>query len=196
MSPESTRLIGQAEANARDARDRFGALTPAQLDWKPGAERWSVAQCLDHLIRIDASYWPALREIESGTYRTPLARRIPWLPDFWAKMILGAVQPTATRRFRTSKGAEPSASDLGADIVDRFVAHVDEVVRHMRQLDALGAGDAVIGSPVAPLASYRVLDAFRIMVAHQQRHLLQARRVTETDGFPGAAVIVTSGRSD
>lgn len=184
MSETFTGLIAEAESIGADARAEFGGLTRAQLNWKPSAERWSVAQCLDHLIRIDSSYDAAFRAIESGTYRTPLARRIPLLPTFWTKMILPAVQPQAQRRFKTSKGAQPASSELGHDIVERFVRHQRDVAGHMRDIAARGAGSTIIGSPIAPLASYTVLDAFRIMVAHSRRHLLQARRVTEEPGFP------------
>jgi hypothetical protein len=41
-----------------------------------------------------------------------------------------------------------------------------------------------ITSAVAPIAFYSVLDAFKILVAHERRHLLQAERVVNADGFP------------
>jgi hypothetical protein len=44
----------------------------------------------------------------------------------------------------------------------------------------------VIQSPVAPVAFYSMLDAFRIIVTHERRHLLQAQRVTQSPGFPTA----------
>ncbi len=187
MTEAFTRLIAEAESIGADARAEFGGLTRAQLNWKPSAGRWSVAQCLDHLMKIDSSYDAAFRAIEEGTYRTPLARRIPLLPKLWTKMILPAVQPEAARRFKTSKGAEPAASDFGDDVVDRFVEHQRHVAEHMRRIDARAAGSTIIGSPIAPVASYSVLDAFRIMTAHSRRHLLQARRVTEEPGFPRSA---------
>jgi hypothetical protein len=35
---------------ARDARSTFGDLGVAQLNWRPDATRWSVAQCFQHLL--------------------------------------------------------------------------------------------------------------------------------------------------
>jgi hypothetical protein len=42
----------------------------------------------------------------------------------------------------------------------------------------------IIVSPVASAAFYSVLDAFRIVVAHERRHIEQAARVTRATGFP------------
>jgi hypothetical protein len=34
------------------------------------------------------------------------------------------------------------------------------------------------------LVTYSALDGWRLIVAHDQRHLEQARRVTQSPGFP------------
>lgn len=36
----------------------FSNISSEQLNWKPSAESWSIAQCLDHLIIADSSYFP------------------------------------------------------------------------------------------------------------------------------------------
>lgn len=185
MKPEAWKdFAREAEAMAQDARAEFGALTAEQLNWKPAPDRWSVAQCLEHLIVTDSSYWPTFGRIREGRYRTPLLRRLPLLSRMWGALILSAVRPEAARRYRTSRKMEPTMGDLGSDIVDRFVAHQHELVEHIRGLEARDAGDVIIGSPVGPLASYDVEMALRIILAHARRHLLQARRVTEMTAFP------------
>jgi sulfite reductase beta subunit-like hemoprotein len=42
----------------------------------------------------------------------------------------------------------------------------------------------VITSPVAAAITYSLMDAYRLIVVHEQRHFQQARRVTEEPGFP------------
>jgi hypothetical protein len=43
----------------------------------------------------------------------------------------------------------------------------------------------IVASPIAGFVTYNMLDACRIVVAHERRHFEQARRVTEAEGFPG-----------
>ena len=49
-------VYDEAEAITGDAKALFGHLTREQLNWKPAANSWSVAQCLDHLITINREY--------------------------------------------------------------------------------------------------------------------------------------------
>jgi len=181
------RLLGfasEARAILADAQAEFWGLSAEELNWKPGPERWSVAQCLDHLVRIDGAYWPVFEQIEAGAYRPSLARRTIGMPALFGRLVLGAVEPRSPRAYRTSRNAEPAKGDIDVGILQRFERHQHELIRHIEQLDARDAGDVVIPSPVAPIASYTVYDALRILVAHERRHLQQARRVTETAGFP------------
>ena len=39
-------------------------------------------------------------------------------------------------------------------------------------------------SPFVAFITYTVLDGWRVIVAHGRRHLEQARRVTQSPGFP------------
>jgi hypothetical protein len=184
MKGRLSRFVPEARSISSDARAQFGALTPEQLNWKPSADRWSVAQCLDHLVRIDGAYWPVFQQIEAGTYRTSLARRIPGLPGLFGRFVLKAVEPQSPKPYKTAKHVEPAKGDIDVGILTRFERHQQELIGHMEKLDEREAEDVVIPSPVFGLASYSVYDALRIIIAHERRHLAQARRVTETPGFP------------
>ena len=60
MTTELNSLVKQLETIAGDAERVFGGLSPAQLNWKPSAERWSVGQCFDHLITTNRTYLPII----------------------------------------------------------------------------------------------------------------------------------------
>ena len=48
-------LIIVAEAVAEEIKQTFGALAPAQLNWKANAAGWSIGQCFDHIITSPAA---------------------------------------------------------------------------------------------------------------------------------------------
>ena len=56
----------------------------------------------------------------------------------------------------------------------------------MRATDGADLRGTIVTSPVSPLVTYSLLDAYRIMVAHGRRHFEQAQRVTEAAGFPSS----------
>jgi DinB superfamily len=180
-------LVADAESIALEAQRTFGSLSPAQLNWKPGADAWSVAQCFDHLIRINSTYFPALRRIQEKGYTPGWRDRVPFLSRLIGSLVLKAVEPGAPRKFKAAAHVTPASSAIDGQIIERFVTHQQEVIRHMKQTAERGdLGGMIIVSPVASAAFYSVLDAFRIVVAHERRHMEQAGRVRRTVGFPAA----------
>jgi hypothetical protein len=184
MNEGIPKLIDEAKAIAADAQKTFGHLTAEQLNWKPNAESWSVAQCFGHLISINSSYFPLIKKIAHGQYKPSLQERLPLLPWFFGSMILKAVQPQAQRKFKADARFQPSSSAIGRDIIAKFVAHQQEVIEHIRMTENLNLQKTIITSPVASFATYSLLDAYKIVVAHERRHMGQAQRVMETEGFP------------
>jgi hypothetical protein len=179
-------IYDEAEAIAGDAKTFFGHLNSAQLNWKPAADSWSVAQCLDHLISINREYYPVFDRILKGEYRKTSLHRMPFLPAFFGSVMINAVSPGSQRKFKAPGAARPSSSSIDPQIVDRFIAHQRETLAKMKSLEGRGPSGIIITSPFASVVVYSLLDAFRVVVAHERRHFAQARRVMETHGFPPA----------
>lgn len=177
-------VITAANNIANEARSTFGHLTPLQLNWKPSPERWSVAQCFDHLITVNKGYFPEIDRVLAGKKRT-LWESMPVLPGLMGKMVIKAVEPTSTRKFKARKNFEPAQSDIKGSIINDFVDHQAEMVKKMKATQHLDLEKIVITSPVAAVMTYNLMDAYRIIVGHEQRHFQQAKRVTEEAGFPG-----------
>jgi DinB superfamily len=177
-------LIAEATAIATDAERTFGRLSYEQLNWKRRPEEWSVAQCFDHLVKIDSTYFPQFRQIEQGQYSPTWRDRVPIVGRLFGSLVLGAVQPQAQRKFKAARHVEPSTSGIDSSILARFTAHQQEVIEHMNRTGNLDLSSIVVKSPVAPVVFYSLLDAFRIIVAHERRHMAQAERVTAAGGFP------------
>lgn len=184
MNHELPGLIAEAHAIAGDARRMFGGLNREQLNWQRRDDEWSVAQCFEHLIKINATYFPQLQRVADGSHQNTWRGRLPWLARMFGSLVLGAVKPEAPRKLKAARKVRPSSSAIDPDIVDRFVAHQQDVIERMKQTGSRDLSAAVIISPLASFAFYSVLDAFRIIVTHERRHMAQADRVTKAEGFP------------
>lgn len=183
------RVAGELLAVAEEARGAFGGLTPAQLNWKPTPEQWSVGQCLEHLIRTNRGFFPVLEGVARGTRRQTLWERVSPLSGLFGKVLLRTL--ASERKFRAARRLDPSASEVGAGVVAEFARQQEELAGLMRAAAGADLRRIIITSPVSGLVTYNMLDACRIVVAHNRRHLRQARRVTEVSGFPRAAAAVS-----
>jgi DinB superfamily len=184
MNEELPKLIDEANIIAGDAQKSFGHLSWEQLNWKPSPNQWSVAQCLDHLIVINSTYFPTIQQVVRNGYKPSLQQRLPLLPRFFAWMVIKAVSPETKAKFKTAGHVAPSISTIGNDIVARFKTHQEELIRHMRMTEKLDLSNTIITSPVASFATYSMLNAFKIAITHERRHFLQAKRVMQAAGFP------------
>jgi len=174
----------EAESIAGDAKTLFGHLNPEQLNWKASADSWSVAQCLDHLISSNQSYDPVFDRILKGEYRETFLHRLPLLPGFFGRMMISAVSPDNRRKFKAPGASQPSSSSIDPQIVERFVTHQRATLAKMRLVEDRDPAETIITSPFVGAVVYSLLDAFRLMVAHERRHFNQAQRMMQADGFP------------
>jgi hypothetical protein len=177
-------LIAETDAIVRDTQAQFGQLNATQLNWKPAAESWSVAQCLDHLMTANRQMFPVMTATASGAHKANLWEGMPIIPGLMGKLMVKSVSPKAKQKLKAPTKIKPSASALDAQIVARFVDHQREVAEQLKRLTAVEADRIVMTSPLLSIVTYSLLDAARLIVAHERRHLAQAQRVTQTAGFP------------
>jgi len=177
-------VLAEAEAIAQDVPVALGQLNAEQLNWKPNAESWSVGQCLEHLMAADYAMFGAFDEVLSGQKRATRWERMPLLPSLFGRLMVKAVSPQATQKLKAPPKIQPTTSTIDAQIVSRFGKHQRELISRLQGLENFFVEKIVMTSPLMKLITYSVLDACRLIVAHERRHLAQAKRVMETTGFP------------
>lgn len=190
LPTELQALIDQIDAAEKDARDLIRGLDDRQANWQPeGGKAWSVAQCLDHLARINGFYVEAVlprvrRMSEQGT-ATFLSPTPTWL----GRKFVESLEPPVTRRFKVpSARVAPAPAIPAADALASFVnSHVR--YRTLVTLCArLDPNRVRVPNPFFKWAWMRVSTVLLVIPAHDRRHLSQARGVREHAGFPRTTV--------
>lgn len=176
-------LITAANDIAAEAKSTFGRLSPTQLNWKPSAERWSVAQCFDHLLTSNQGYLPLIDGVLAGIKPT-FWQRMPVLPGLAGKLLIKSLDPKSTRKIKAPAKFQPSHSDINPSVIDDFADQQARIVEKMKATEHLDLENIIITSPVSAAITYSLMDAYRIIVVHERRHFEQARRVTEEPSFP------------
>lgn len=172
----------QIDETTRDFNNLFGLLTAAELNWKPAANTWSIAQNVEHLIVINQSYFPIINSVRDSTYKTPFISRFGFVADLIGKKILDSVQVDQKRKVTTFPIWEPTQSDISEDILDRFGIHQSELKEYIENAQDMIEKGTVISSPANKYIVYKLETAFDIIVTHERRHLEQARGVLELLG--------------
>lgn len=158
-------------------QETFGDLTDAQLNIKPNQNTWSIAQNIDHFITINSSYFPILKEVRNVNYKPPFIAKIGFIPKMLGNAMLKSVQPQNKKKIKTFEIWEPHKGKNITHIINTFNLHQDELKQEIK--DSENILKSVISSLANKNIVYTVEKAFEILIAHEKRHLQQAKKVND-----------------
>ena len=168
---------------ADDTRSTFGSLSSEQLNWKLAENSWSVGQCFDHIIKTNQEFYPEFDKLASGTRKNSFLENYSPLSGFFGRFLIKAVSEDSKKAKAPSKRIVPP-SDIDADIIERFASHIEEVNKKLEACSSADRHKTVVTSPFLAVFTYKLDDAYTVLVEHTKRHFRQAKRVTEAEGFP------------
>jgi hypothetical protein len=156
------------------------ALTPAQWTFSPGDDRWSIAQCAEHLILSEDGLLGTVRGQILATAATPESARTTRGRDG----VVVAAMRDRSQRIKTFPFLEPQVvAPTPAAFVSAFLVRRGATLRYVRE-----TADA-LHDHVAPLGALGDLDAYQwllLLASHTERH---AAQIEEVKGQPGYACL-------
>jgi len=167
-----------------DVESTFGSLDAQQLNWRSDPSRWSVAQCFEHLLKMNALMLPAAEDALDTAKPITVWQRLPVLPSLFGPMMVRSQSPDTRRKYTAPAPGRPSNSDISSDIVHRFIEQQRALVTRLQAADERKAAGTIMASPFIKVICYSVLDGWRLVFAHGRRHVEQARRVITEPTFP------------
>lgn len=176
-------IISDMNAVAEDAKAAFGTMSNDQLNWKPGEKSWSVAQCLDHLIKTNEQFYPEFAKLATGNRKNSFWENVSPLTGWAGRFLIKAVSEDSKKAKAPSKAIVPP-SDLDAGIVDKFAEHIADLNKKIESVADIDRKKTVVTSPFLAIFTYTLDDAYTVLVEHSKRHVRQAKRVVEAEGFP------------
>jgi hypothetical protein len=99
-------------------------------------------------------------------------------------LLIKSLDPTSARKIKAPKKFQPAQSDISGSVINDFIDQQGKIVEKMKATEHLDLERTIISSPIAAPITYSLMDAYRIIVVHEQRHFQQAKRVTEESAFP------------
>ena len=155
----------------------FATLSSRELNWKPIPEKWSIAGCLEHLNIYSRYYNPAMeRAIAEGKKYVPTENfKSSWFGNFSVK----SVHPDNMKPQKTLKRLDPAQSTISNNVVEEFMEHQQKLRKILAESHAINLNKAKIPAEVAKFMKLRLGDCLRFVIAHEQRHIRQAKNVLE-----------------
>jgi uncharacterized damage-inducible protein DinB len=190
---KSETLIDQLEEDIKQiiaAGEHLRQADPVKLSYPPTKGKWSVAQVLEHLNAYNRHYLPAIEQA-----MVPVVRDInAWfVPGFWGNYFTKSMLPKnvyeVKNKMRAMKDYSPSNSVNVEAVFEEFTKHQRKFLQLLEIARKRDLNTIRIPITLTRLIRLKLGDMFRFLIAHEQRHMMQARNAIKavgvsTDKFP------------
>ena len=129
-------------------------------------------------------YLPAIDEGVAEAIRRGMYGAGPYSYNWIGRLMVYVNQPTTRRRASAPKAFRPEPGRSRHDVMAAFHAYQVQYVDRLHQANGLDLARARVASPAARWIRMPLGSAFAMTLAHERRHLAQARRVLSAEGFP------------
>ena len=174
-------MLDQISAIKAEGEAIVAGLSDEQLNWHARPGSWSILDCLQHLNVGVTETLPAFdRSIAEGRAKGQLANGGgPFRYSWFARMMVGSMEPPPKFRMRAPRliRVAPASSRRSAEVVPEFRRIRDQLAERVRQADGLDLARVRLISPINRLLRMPLGGYFNFILAHDRRHLWQARNV-------------------
>jgi len=190
---KSEELINQLQADVKQimaAAEHLQTADPVKLNYCPAEGSWSVAQVLEHLNAYNRYYLPV---IERSMIHISKDTSAWFVSGFWGNYFTKTMMPKnvyeVKNKMKAMKGYRPDKG-LNVDSVFReFFQHQNKLLQLLDVAKRRNLNSIRIPISISKLIRFKLGDTFRFLIAHEQRHMIQARNAIKavgvsTDKFP------------
>lgn len=151
------------------------ARTDLLVRLKP--DTWCIAECLDHLTQTTHAFLPAI----SAAIATapPLSRNRRLRTGIIPRLFIWNLNPPYRIRFTVLPHLAPQNPD-SETAWNNFVDSQRQLLESVRSAAGLAIDRVSLKSPVYARLRYNIYSAFRMLVAHQSRHIWQIEQILKS----------------
>ncbi len=167
-------LIERTRVNSNQA-EKFKLLSNEKLNLRIKQDSWSILECLEHLNLYGDFYIPEIKtSIEKsktqprGTFKSGI------LGNYFAKSMLPKEK---LNKMKTFKDKNPIGSALDKSTIDRFILQQEQFLTLLDKSRAVDLGKTKTAISISKWIRLKLGDTFRVVIYHNDRHILQANNV-------------------
>jgi uncharacterized damage-inducible protein DinB len=190
---KSEELINQLQADVKHiiaAAEHLSTADPVKLNYCAEEGSWSVAQVLEHVNAYNRYYLPA---IEKSMIHISKDTSAWFVPGFWGNYFTKMMMPKNVyeikNKMKAMKNYKPAKGLNVEAVFNEFFQHQNKLLQLLDVARRRNMNSIRIPITISKLIRFKLGDTFRFLIAHEQRHMIQARNAIKavgvsTDKFP------------
>ena len=163
--------------SALEMVDEFKSLSHKELNYKPSNNQWSILECVEHLNLYGKFYLPEIENQLKNAQKTETKQEFKSsaLGDYF----VGLIKADNPKKMKATKMMDATDSDLDVTTIDLFMEQLETLKELIVMSKKVNLKKVKTAISLTKLVKLRLGDTFRFLVYHNERHLLQAKRVME-----------------
>lgn len=162
-------------------KEQLSGLTPSVLLQAPEPGKWSIAQCLEHLNGYGRYYIPhleaAISKGEQLKAIAPATFRSSWLGNYFTNLMKPKEDGTLKSKMQSPKDHRPAPALDAAAVLQESLHQQQQLMRLLQRAEKINLQTLKVPISISRWIKLSAGDTFRFLIAHEQRHILQALRV-------------------
>ena len=170
------KLITLTKEN-RDEVQGFKNLTIQELNFKEDKESWSILECIEHLNRYGDFYIPEIGiQLEKSKFKKAEIYKTGFFGNYFANSMLPKEK---VNKMKTFKSMNPIHSKIDKKVLDKFIQQQETMLKLLIKAKATDINKVKTAISITPLIRLRLGDTFKVVIFHNWRHLIQAKKLVK-----------------
>lgn len=166
-------LEQQTESHLTEAINSFQNLNEKKLLQPAVNGGWSIAQCLEHLNRYGNYYLPEIKKGLEKDFPNTDEFKSTWLGTYFTKMMS---PDSGKKKIKAFKEYVPTPNLDAYVVVAEFIHQQETLLKYLRLARIKDLNRIKIAISISKWIKLRLGDTFQFLIAHNERHLRQAKR--------------------
>jgi hypothetical protein len=173
-------LQQQTEQYVQKAISEWQNKSAAPFNSQPNPGSWSAAQCLEHLNIYGRYYLPAIenaiaKENKAQSKRSNIFRS-GWLGNYFTNLMKPGENGSLKKKMKAPSNARPQTELNTPAVIAEFIDQQEKLLQLLEKAKSIDLNKARVPISIAKFIRLKLGDVFMFLIAHNQRHILQAER--------------------
>lgn len=173
LQEDTARLIAQT-------KELLLSIEEEALSQSPAPGKWSAVQCIEHLNSYNRYYLPQIEKaLLNGAYKNLPAQttyKPGWIGSYFTKLMKPGVNGELASKMQAPKDHRPAAHLNAKKVMTEFIEGEEKLLSYLERAEELNIAKLRVPISIAKFIKLKLGDTFRFLIAHQQRHMLQAMK--------------------
>lgn len=185
---KSEDLINELKTDVRQlilAVEAMRGMDKMKLAYPLSDGKWTAVQCLEHLNSYNRYYVPAIEKAIAENR----GEKSAWfqsgrLGNYFTNSMKPSNVYEVKNKMKTQKSHNPPASLNVDTVMNEFLQHQNKLLQLLDLARSRNLNTIRIPISLTKFIKFKLGDTFRFLIAHEQRHMVQARNAIHNLGIP------------